>query len=45
MKTQIWIAVCVYPMVAMASRVAFGSVLNKTLRIEQSMSRILQVIR
>ncbi|MDQ8201323.1 IS4 family transposase [Pelagicoccus enzymogenes] len=34
-KTQIWIAVCVYLMVA---------ILNKTLRIEQSMSRILQVI-
>lgn len=34
-KTQIWIAVCVYLMVA---------ILNKTLRIEQSMSRILQVV-
>jgi len=34
-KTQIWIAICVYLMVA---------ILNKTLRIEQSMSRILQVI-
>ncbi len=34
-KTQIWIAICVYLTVA---------VLNKTLRIEQSMSRILQVI-
>ena len=34
-KTQIWTAICVYLMVA---------ILNKTLRIEQSMSRILQVI-
>jgi len=34
-KTQIWIAISVYLMVA---------ILNKTLRIEQSMSRILQVI-
>jgi transposase len=34
-RTQIWIAICVYLMVA---------ILNKTLRIEQSMSRILQVI-
>jgi IS4 transposase len=34
-KTQIWIAICVYLMVA---------ILNKTLRIEQSMSRFLQVI-
>lgn len=34
-KTQIWIAVCAYLMVA---------ILNKTLRIGQSMSRILQVI-
>ncbi|NER26036.1 MAG: IS4 family transposase [Symploca sp. SIO1C2] len=34
-KTQIWIAVCIYLMVA---------ILNKTLQIEQSMSRILQVV-
>jgi hypothetical protein len=34
-KTQIWIAVCAYLMVA---------ILNKTLQIEQSMSRILQVV-
>jgi len=34
-KTQIWIAVCAYLMVA---------ILNKTLRIEQNMSRILQVV-
>lgn len=34
-KTQIWIAVCAYLMVA---------ILNKTLKIEQSMSRILQVV-
>ena len=43
-KTQIWIAISTYLMVAMASRVAFGSVLNKTLGIDQSMSRMLQVI-
>jgi len=43
-KTQIWIVISVYLMVAMASRVAFGSKINKTLRIDQSMSRILQVI-
>jgi hypothetical protein len=43
-KTQIWIAACAYVRVAMASRVAFGSALNKTLQFEQSMSRILQVV-
>ena len=43
-RTQIWIAVSVYLMVAMASRVAFGSELNKTLGVDQSMSRFLQVV-
>jgi hypothetical protein len=43
-RTQIWIAVSAYLMVAMASRVADGSVRNRALGIDQSMSRFLQVV-